>query len=58
MIRLTDPGDELDVEALKARDLMVKFTKFIIHIHEKMAFRSWKQKTFGLGGDPRLGLIL
>ena len=23
-----------------------------------MAFRSWKQKTFGLGGDPRLGLLL
>lgn len=58
MIRLTAPGDELDEEALKERDLMIKFSKFIFHIHEKMAFRSWKQKTFGLGGDPRLGLLL
>ena len=29
-----------------------------MHLAEKNAFRGWKENTFGLGGDPRLALLL
>ena len=29
-----------------------------MRLHEKTALRTWKAATWGLGGDPRLALLL
>lgn len=50
-------GDD-DANAMNARNKKIKFLNFILNLHQKHAFRTWKQNVFGTGGDPRLGLLL
>lgn len=47
-----------DEEAIKAAEKKKKFLRFILNLSSKQAFRKWKTEVFGLGGDPRLALLL
>lgn len=47
-----------DESGLKAQERQRKFCTFILKLNEKHALRTWKEKTWGLGGDPRLALMM
>lgn len=50
----TGKSDEEDDSAIREREKKVKFVNFILNLHQKNAFRTWRQNVFGLGGDPRI----
>lgn len=45
-------------EAQVARQKKIKFLGFIINLHIKTGLRRWKEQVFGMGGDPRLAILL
>ena len=51
-------SEKEDDAAILAKNKKVKFLNFILNLHQKHAFRAWKERVFGTGGDPRLGLLL
>ena len=57
-LRLGSTSESVDEAAIAAKNKKIKFLNFILNLHQKHAFRAWREKVFGTGGDPRLGLLL
>ncbi len=51
-------GVDDSLQAKLALKKKTKFLGFIINLHIKTGFRRWKEQVFGMGGDPRLALLL
>lgn len=59
--RLSKIGELEDETAAKESDAVLKkkkFLNFILNLSSKKALRRWKEQVFGIGGDPRLGVLL
>lgn len=51
-------GEKESNAEIASKNKKIKFLNFIINLHQKNAFRTWREKVFGTGGDPRLALLL
>ncbi len=45
-------------EEVRKKQRQLQFFRFILMINEKAAFRKWKEVVKGVGGDPRVAIML
>lgn len=53
-----DNEDDGTNEKTYNHEQLMKFCNYIVNCKAKAALRQWKAQVFGLGGDPRMGLLL
>lgn len=58
ILDIRNVAEEPDDAENRAREKQIKFFNFILHLTEKHALRTWKEKVWGVGGDPRLALMM